>query len=369
MQGSVPGWIRATGLLLLLPGIALAQGGLPPQGPAPAPATITPSQLPIAAPQAAPLPYPATNAAHTAPYQALWNDAAGEPGVQLAKSLPPIQPPTLQAPTPAQQNPLPAPPNPAPVGEVPPNLEHLELSPVPEAIAAEPGEVDTVIVPADPIPAVKLWEGNVELGINGTSGNSETFNLRAGAQAKRKTERSLLSLMTTYLQNTSDGDVTANRNFSEARHEWLNRSRWTPYIHGLLEYDEFRNFDLRLTADAGIGYQFIDTDATTLLARAGIGGSKEFGSDDDDVKPEAVFGAEFSHQISARQSLDFNVDYYPSLEDVNDFRVNSTLNWVFVLDEANNLSLKLGVIDRYDSTPSGAKYNDIDYSLLLLWAF
>ena len=32
-----------------------------------------------------------------------------------------------------------------------------------------------------------------------------------------------------------------------------------------------------------------------------------------------------------------------------------------------NLSFKLSVIDRYDSTPDGRKPNDLDYALLLLW--
>ncbi len=230
--------------------------------------------------------------------------------------------------------------------------------------------VGVVIDTTTPVAEVKIWSGNVELGINGTAGNSETFNMRAGGQLQRQTDFSNLKLTTTYLKNTADGVETANRNFSEGRHEWTTpASRWAPYVHGLLEYDEFRNFGLRLTADAGMAYQFIDNDITNLQGRVGFGASKEFDSPDDEVKPEGVFGAEFSHKVSARQSIDFSVDYYPSVEDVNDFRLNTVLNWVFVIDEVNNLSLKLGIIDRYDSTPSGAKYNDIDYSLLLLWAF
>ena len=38
-----------------------------------------------------------------------------------------------------------------------------------------------------------------------------------------------------------------------------------------------------------------------------------------------------------------------------------------LLDEATNMSLKLGIIDRYDSTPNGLKPNDLNYSLMLLW--
>jgi len=34
-----------------------------------------------------------------------------------------------------------------------------------------------------------------------------------------------------------------------------------------------------------------------------------------------------------------------------------------------NLSLKLSVLDRYDSTPHEAKPNDMDYAATLLWSF
>ena len=33
-----------------------------------------------------------------------------------------------------------------------------------------------------------------------------------------------------------------------------------------------------------------------------------------------------------------------------------------------DLSIKLNVIDRYDSTPNGARPNDVDYALVLIWA-
>jgi hypothetical protein len=39
------------------------------------------------------------------------------------------------------------------------------------------------------------------------------------------------------------------------------------------------------------------------------------------------------------------------------------------LSKVWGLSLKLSVIDRYDSTPQGARPNDLDYSTLLIWVF
>ena len=37
------------------------------------------------------------------------------------------------------------------------------------------------------------------------------------------------------------------------------------------------------------------------------------------------------------------------------------------LDRPKNVSLKLSLIDRYDSTPEGAQANNIDYSVLMIW--
>ena len=40
-----------------------------------------------------------------------------------------------------------------------------------------------------------------------------------------------------------------------------------------------------------------------------------------------------------------------------------------LLDEEKNLSLRLGVLEIYNSVPNGARPNDLDYALVLLWKF
>ena len=42
-------------------------------------------------------------------------------------------------------------------------------------------------------------------------------------------------------------------------------------------------------------------------------------------------------------------------------------HWKILLHEESDLHLKIGIVDRYDSTPNGAEANDLTYSLLLLW--
>lgn len=225
--------------------------------------------------------------------------------------------------------------------------------------------------PPAPKPKPPAWCGSVELGLNGSTGNTETFTLRFGSHLKRKTESRVLSLDLNYRKVETDGEESANRMLGEGRQEYLfTESPWSLYIHGLIEYDEFRDFDLRLAGDAGVGYDLIRTGATRITLRSGPSFSQEIGGSNDDFVPELVFGGDFDCQISKRNKLTAKVDFYPSVKDpIDDYRCNSEGAWELLLSEEMNLSLKFSIMDRYDSTPGTRLANDLDYAALLLWKF
>jgi putative salt-induced outer membrane protein YdiY len=249
-----------------------------------------------------------------------------------------------------------------------PNLFTLPNAP---RVAPEQAMVpEDLSVQSEPKPVAKLWEGNLEMGVNGTEGNSQTFNLRFGAKLKRKTEWNSLSADLDYRRDSADSQETANRAFLDWRFEhFFKDSPWTWFVHGTVEYDEFQAFDLRVALDTGLGYQFIDTDMTNLIGRFGGGTSREIGGPDDEFLPEAVFGLDFEHKINKRHKLTLTLEYRPDVTDCADYRLNSKAGWEILLDEAMNLSMKITASDRYDSTPHGAKPNDLDYALLMLWGF
>ena len=270
-----------------------------------------------------------------------------------------------------------------PVATPPPSVEMLPSpSDVTPPAAAPPDSTAAAAAPKDAIVLSPEawefwapgywdpWEGSVELGLSGTEGNSQTFNVRAGLKAKHKTPYLVRTLEITSIQKSADGITTANTALIDGRIELpMPASRWNYYVHGLAEYDEFKAFDYRLSADAGLGYEFIQTPRTTLVGRAGLSASQEIGGPDDDVKPEIAFGGEFKHKLSGTHSISGKVDYFPNVTDFSDFRLNSQAGWEMALSKAWGLSLKLSVIDRYDSTPQGARPNDLDYSTLLIWVF
>lgn len=252
---------------------------------------------------------------------------------------------------------------PLPDADTWPSADHGQLGPHFEAPSAD-------FVFDDPETPPKLWQSSFELGLDGTEGNSQTLNFRLGFDTKRSTPHDLLTLDLDYRKNTAGEEETAHRAFLDWRYERLfAESPWTCFVHGTVDYDELTMFDVRVTADIGLGYHLIKTESTLLAARVGGGFSHEIGSSDESYVPEAVFGLDFEHRLNQRQKLTLAVEHTPDITDFGDFRFTARAGWEVLIDQEMNLSLKLSALDRYDSTPDGAESNDLDYAAVLLWSF
>ncbi len=229
-----------------------------------------------------------------------------------------------------------------------------------------PEEV-VVVEPAAPPP--DPWSGRVEIGFNGTEGNSQVANTRVGARVQRKTDITEFTAKVSYALTNTRGLRTENQMISESRFEHFYFSPFSYYIHGTYEYDEFTAFDYRITGDVGLAWNVLDKNGTNLKLRGGAGTSREFGIPDAEYIPEASFGLSFSHQLTKRQRLAIDSDFFPDVRDWNDFRLRSNASWEIKVDPEGNLSLKFSLIDRYDSTPHGKKHNDLTYAAQLVWDF
>lgn len=222
------------------------------------------------------------------------------------------------------------------------------------------------------------WDSSIELGINGGSGNSDSFNVSSGFDTKRSTDSTDAKIGLKYVNNKSNSILVAHnlrfsidweKKFADTTGQLQQLSRWSWFIKNTYYYDDFRPFDLRVAVNSGLGCKLLENKTQMFKGRIGVGVSREFGGVTDAWVPEALLGLDYRRQLSARQKLETTVDYYPSWEDFSDYRVVTDCSWEFLLDKETNLSLKLNVNDRYDSTPDGASANDIFYSLLALWKF
>ncbi len=212
------------------------------------------------------------------------------------------------------------------------------------------------------------WDIGFELGLNGSEGINNTFSFRTGGHLKRETEFWKFDTTLVYNKNTSNDVETQNNALFDVRIDRkLGDSPWSLFFLNQELYDEFQAYDLRVSLNSGVGYQFIDTEHIDLIGRFGSGASHEFGGPDDRWAYEALFGMEYDHELSKTQRLSAKVDYFPEWENFDFYRVVTDIGWEIDLDRPGNMSLKFAVIDRYDSTPNGANPNEINYSVLLIW--
>ncbi len=212
------------------------------------------------------------------------------------------------------------------------------------------------------------WDIGFELGLNGSDGINETFSMRTGGHLRRKTDFWKIDTSISYHKNTSNKLETQNDAKFDARFDRaLGKSPWSLFLLTNVLYDEFQPFDIRFALNSGVGYQFIDTDQIDLIGRFGGGTSREFGGPDVHWTQEALFGTEYEHKLSKTQRLTAKADYFPVWKDFDEYRIVSDLGWEIDLDRPKNVSLRLSVQDRYDSTSNGTEPNNLDYAVLLIW--
>ncbi len=244
----------------------------------------------------------------------------------------------------------------------------------PPAPAPAPAEPPAPATPPPPPAPETFWDGwtwSVELGLNGSEGNSSNLNLRAGFGAERKTEETETKFTFAYSYAKDDGESTENKGQAELRNDWLlgKDSPWRIYALGRIEYDQFQDWDWRASAFTGVGYEFIKNEKTLLLGRVGIGATQEYGSSDNRIHPELDLGIDFEHKFTDTQKFTLTLDYYADLLDISEYRIVGKAAYEITLDKDSGMTLKLGVEDRYDSSPGDAKRNDLDYFALLVFKF
>jgi putative salt-induced outer membrane protein YdiY len=256
-----------------------------------------------------------------------------------------LEPPLEPIPTPA---PMPIP-TPLPVDQV------IRLPAVPPVVEKK----------------IKLWEGSLQFGMDGSEGNSQSMNLRFGFDAKRRTDVHLLFMNADYTRLTSNYDTTTNKLYSQIRYERIIRDTdWSIFEGATGEYDHFQPYNFRVTDFAGLGYWLFKSSQASLKSRFGGGFSHDFGGIHDNIfSPELLVGFDYERRISDRQRLTAMLEYMPNVTDIQTYRINSQAGWELLLDKETNLSLRFAVRNRYTSNPGSGKPNDLDYAALLMWKF
>ena len=218
---------------------------------------------------------------------------------------------------------------------------------------------------------LKGWNRKIRLGVNGADGNSQNVNFRASFHGDYEDtdDRWLFDMV--YRAARSNGATSDNQFYAALTKDWLLPDHdYFYFANGRYDWDQFEDWDSRLSGFAGMGYQFLDDETWNVRARAGAGGNQTFGgsTQSDEFTPEALIGVEADYVIGEDHELAFTNYTYPSLDEGGEFRNVTVLGYVIGLD--NDMDLVLGIANEYDSAaPSNVKKNDFTYFATLGWSF
>ncbi|MEO1715490.1 MAG: DUF481 domain-containing protein [Planctomycetota bacterium] len=240
--------------------------------------------------------------------------------------------------------------------------EHL--APAPESDVAEGEELpqwDSLL---------DGWSGGVSLGLFGSEGNTDQFDFRAEINGERDTKETRSSFLGTYSYATDNDGISENEARVIGRNDWkFEGSKWFAFASGQFDYDEFQDWDTRVSIFAGPGYVWTDTEKQRFMTRAGAGATREIGGSDNAWRAEGVLAAEYRRQLTENQLFNASAEAFPDLGDIRNWRVQSRATWEMLVDPEIALTLKIGVENQYDTDPNGVQRSDTDYFILLTWNY
>ncbi|MFW6155346.1 MAG: DUF481 domain-containing protein [Planctomycetota bacterium] len=196
------------------------------------------------------------------------------------------------------------------------------------------------------------WSAELEAGVDGQTGNSETINVNAAIGIFFETPRERFKLYARQRYARDDGERSTNEALGGAKLEVDITNRWFAFAGVELEFDEFENLDLRTTVTAGLGYFIIRREGHQLKTRAGIGYKHESyddGTSTDDAVAE--IGVAYVKQINDRLRFTHETTYFPTFADLGDYRLVIENALKIDLNHAKTITLRTGVRNEYDSQP------------------
>lgn len=214
------------------------------------------------------------------------------------------------------------------------------------------------------------WERRFDLGLAGSRGKSDNSQVNVAFNADLATEKTRINSRTAYYYAKSEEETSDNSFFTSINRDWLQpETPWFMFAGGRLDVDKFKDYDYRLNANAGYGYEFANTDDWLFVGRSGVGFNRTFGGEREEFTPEGLLGLETRWRINAAQRLALANTFYPSFDSFDAYRNVTTFDWILDLDERAGVALKVGMTNEYDSeTEDEISKNDFKYTLSLSWS-
>jgi putative salt-induced outer membrane protein YdiY len=218
-------------------------------------------------------------------------------------------------------------------------------------------------------PAPKQWSGNLNIGGNIQTGNTDRRGISVAAQALRKTDKDKLSLGYLFNYAEENGKMTARNQYGEASYGYFLTKQL--YAYGAVELlnDKFKDYQLRTIVGPGLGYQVWDDPVKSLSFEAGLSyQNNNYYEGSDASFLTARLGGLFRYKLFDFVTFSDKLLFYPSIGQGGEYTFRNEAALTVPL--SSRWALKLAnIIDYASDPPAGVKKTDAQYILSLQVSF
>ena len=245
-----------------------------------------------------------------------------------------------------------------------------------EALKAQEFSINDIESINPPVKPKPKWSGDISAGFTVTSGNTETENISASANLRKRTEQDRTQLSADYAKGRQKDPDTGEKETTEewwrtkAKYDYFLTKKLYGYLDGRYESDAIAELDRRVIVGTGCGYQWIESEDMNFSFEIGIASLYEKFENQNDSNSElaAQVGYNFDYKLNQKLKFIHDLTYYPSVEDFSDYFLTSTSEIRAHLTEMMFANFK--VIFGHDSTPAvGAHKTDTKYILGIGYSF
>ena len=217
------------------------------------------------------------------------------------------------------------------------------------------------------------WTGDVFVGYNTTSGNTDKASGSLSAQAVRKVEKSELTLRGNVFYSESNKKMDGQKwdGLIKYSYDFGHEERWFNFTQLMVDHDYFADINYRITPATGLGYHIARSEGWTWDVDAGIGyriTRYRLNASANDEALTALAHTFMKKKVIGNAFLSEDFTAYPALNSDAGIVLRSSAAFTTPISERVDFELKY-IVDHNSKPAAGKKKTDSQFILGVKYKF